>query len=162
MKFIKNTTGITFIRILKLTSFCVCFIIGIFCNSTRPQIPVITKGGTPPPNWQVKVSGRLYVTDSSHLAHSRFRIVLDDKSGLSSFHYSDTPGYYSTGSAGIIHPPSIWILHVEDADSNTNGFYKNKDTTFTIPIDSTFDTSTYSRRWIYKGDKTIDLYLDPK
>jgi hypothetical protein len=157
MIFIKNTTGITFIRIFKLTSLCACFIIGIFCNSTRPQIGVVTYANSPSPNWHVKVSGRLYVTDSSHLAHSRFRIVLDDKSGASYFYYSDTLGYYSTGSAGIIHPPNIWILHVEDADSNTNGFYKNKDTTFTIPIDS-----TYTRRWIYKGEKTIDLYLDPK
>ena len=160
----KKTAGTVFFRILKLTSLCLYLIIPFSCTPTNSTVErrIIN---SPPPNWHANVSGTICSSDSTHKPLNGIKIVLDDKTGLTTFTYTDTLGQFSFGEdgiGGIIYPPSKWTMYVEDVDSLINGLYKDRDSTFIIPFDSTYDTSTCGSRWVYKGKKTVDMYLDLK
>jgi hypothetical protein len=172
MKFIKNTTGITFIRILKLTSLCLNFFLGL-CFSAG--VPVITSSGYGCPSARYKVTGTIRTSDSIHSPLKDVRVTLrnpspdSDKEGAFFAHSTFT---YTSGKYYLFIPCENrpWILHAEPTkDISRNGLgefnsdssiYKAKDTIITIQIDSTYDST--SGKWKHNEETTIDLYLDPK
>lgn len=153
MNFIKKTTRPAFFRILKLTSLCLSFILGLFYTYSSSEGRIY---GACRPHYY-KVSGTIHTADSTHRPLKGIEVELQAYPPGNcevTVAKTDSTGYYATSSALPTDGRKAWVLHADGKNSN----YLDKDTIFPVPTDSTYDST--SGQWCRNKEKTVDLEME--
>ena len=149
MNFIKKTTRPAFFSILKLTSLCLSFILGLFYTYSNSEGRMYG----PCRAQYFKLSGTIHAADSTHKPIKGIEVELQAYGEVTDG-ITDSTGYYTIHATWPSDGRKKWVLHADGKNSN----YLDKDTIFPVPADSTYDST--SGRWVHNRETTVDLEME--
>jgi putative lipoprotein (rSAM/lipoprotein system) len=159
MKLITSASHLFYLRILKLLSLALGFLLSVMCKNPFEVLPLygVAKYGMPYADY--KIIGSIKAADNLE-AIAGIKVSVRDTGCTCQAKdsvFTDGAGKYSLEFS---QPPwnSAWLLEAADIDGENNGNFTLKDTVVSIP-DSTL-TGGDGEWYNGHGEKNVDIDLD--